>query len=64
MVLPRLEPVRTYQSLFAQELECKTQRNVVLRLGLEGVDLHMHDGVFIRNVFFYLHNNICIVCKQ
>jgi hypothetical protein len=52
MVLARPEPVRTYQSLFAQELECKARSNVVMRLGLEGVDFHMHDEVCIRKDVF------------
>jgi hypothetical protein len=53
MVLPRSEPVSVYQSLFAQESECKTHPNVVLRLGLEGVDFHMNDEVFIGNDVFF-----------
>lgn len=52
MVLPRPDPVRTCQSLVAQELECKTLPNLVLKLGLEGVDLYVHDEVFIRNNVF------------
>lgn len=52
MVLPRPEPVSVYQSLFAWESEYKTHPNIVLRLGLEGVDFHMNDEVFIGNDVF------------
>ena len=62
MVLPRPEPVSVYQSLYAQESECKTHRNVVLRLGLEGVDFHVQDEVFIRNdVFLPARHLYCTV---
>jgi hypothetical protein len=64
MVLPRPEPVRTYQSLIAQELKCKTHPDVVLRLGLECVDFYVYDEGFIRNnVFLSAQHLYCIVLR-